>query len=1049
MVYPLRLYNSYDLKIFSDSDQDYVAYLASLELAASSTTDLGALTISNVNSTPIGSLTNTFYQQDVGSHPASTLSIGSTTSTIYQVTSPLIGESDGDFHHPVFWDSSLSAVREMTSAEITSSTENILTIIMRDEYPGTFRLASAAPNSSYSVFLPNVFTDTSALDGSVTNYSIYIKTSQTAPFDEYRPIKIKREDDLAGNPYQGIQLMNDNEIRKTFGLRAKNIINSTGIGKYLIKSSSDGTPIEPGTWVERGVAIDTRNTTTEILYPELPSYTGFIADQSYNTNYTNVSPEYLTAYNVNIVYDVTYSGAGESIQYEQTVFAGPADYVSDVANYSTAGSQSYTGPAGGVANYVPGSASNANYEAGAGNISFVGPGGTVQYLGILNYTGPGQSFYDTVGISIIYTGPAFEGLDTSVTFLGTSPFPDVYTQTQTYAGPGTLNYTDIDVTVFTGTNYIRTITISANYTQAYTNTAIYASTYAVGVGYQSNYDTTFAAPTTVVYDSEVVRQVNYTGAINYTSTTTISTSYVADTVYNAPSIAQAFVGTAFYGSDTSPIVEASYIGGDNYVGPETPYAAPADYTSIGNPVYTGVSISYDGPGYYDGTAAGITFTGPSNENYTNNAGNFTGLLANNYTGPESYTNEVPTSTAYNTIIAAQGNYDLSYQGTRTTDGFTGPVSYGGLSFQNDGYVGLTGTFSARATYDGTPNYTRIVDIYQGGGTFIGGEYPNNIFYSPQFVQSDSQIYSGPVAPVPGELADYVTIAYQGPNILNVNYTSDIAIYVLDSFIADFVSANNYTGGGAPYLGPGAFAGPGSLLYFAGSTGANYTSDTAVYSEPDPAGQDSFGIVYAGPIVYVGPPIDIAYSTETGVYTREDIVNYENPDIAIYSSDTAGVFSTTYVTIVPTTYLGLANYTGAGIAVFIGPDYVADGFYVAGAGFVGPTNYTQTIMYASPGPAGNYTRLNDANYTRNNAVPLITYIKTDSYTALGPDTNYTRQAPDINYDTTDGITYVGGVSVDYNTVYSSIYTEGAAIFEGTTIDVSTATIETYTLYCRVA
>lgn len=41
---------------------------------------------------------------------------------------------------------------------------------------------------------------------------------------------------------------------------------SSGIGTHEIRSSADGAPTAPGTWVARGTATDTKQTTSQQLF---------------------------------------------------------------------------------------------------------------------------------------------------------------------------------------------------------------------------------------------------------------------------------------------------------------------------------------------------------------------------------------------------------------------------------------------------------------------------------------------------------------------------------------------------------------------------------------------------------------------------------------------------------------------------------------------------------------------------------------------------------------------------------------------------------------
>lgn len=72
-----------DLQRVSSSEENYLAYRPGLQLKASGGTSVGDLKTQSANSSSIGSFTNTFYNEPVGTHPTSSLSIGTTTTNLY------------------------------------------------------------------------------------------------------------------------------------------------------------------------------------------------------------------------------------------------------------------------------------------------------------------------------------------------------------------------------------------------------------------------------------------------------------------------------------------------------------------------------------------------------------------------------------------------------------------------------------------------------------------------------------------------------------------------------------------------------------------------------------------------------------------------------------------------------------------------------------------------------------------------------------------------------------------------------------------------------
>lgn len=280
---PLKLEGSDgDLKEMSTSEENYVAYLAGLHLAGLAKTDVGMLTDVSTSNTNIGSYSNTFYNQAVGTHPGSSLSIGTTTTTVYQKT----GSVSETGNRPFQWDDTLSGIQQMDDTDFNTCVDRLVSTIMTNEYPGTFRLGSASPGGDYSVFLSSIFSDTRA-DGTNVAYNIYQRDTMTAPTTTL-PLKLINTFD--------IKEMTAAEAQTSFGQRAQNrIMSSTdAVGAYQLRSSAQGAPSAAGTWVARGTATDTRNTTTETAYTRDSNvdYTRLSTRNStadYTANYTRTS----------------------------------------------------------------------------------------------------------------------------------------------------------------------------------------------------------------------------------------------------------------------------------------------------------------------------------------------------------------------------------------------------------------------------------------------------------------------------------------------------------------------------------------------------------------------------------------------------------------------------------------------------------------------------------------------------------------------------------------------------------------------------------------
>lgn len=742
MVYPLRLYNTSDLRISSDSDQEYITYLTALELAASALTDPGVITTSSSGNVFIGSLTNTFYEQAVGTHSGTSLSIGATTSNFYQVANTTANENDSDFHFPVFWDSDLSGIKQMTDSDLTATTTNILTTIMRDEYPGTYRLAptNSPPGANYSVLLSNMFTDLSLLDSNPTYYSIFKKVSQDAPINTHRSIKLKRAGDVNSGSFQGLQLMTDSEIRRTFGTRAKNIINSSGIGTYRIRSSGEGAPTEPGTWVVRGQALDTRNDTTEILYPENAAYgttptTPFATVEVYAGGLANYTRDFTS----------TIPGSPLTFVSDASTFTSTGSFVSDIADYTRvittffSASNSFVGPAEIIAQYYTGPS-----YAGLEERFYLGAT-ELPFQGVSIYTGPAEVEFSGLAPKD-YQGTFYQS-DVSVetkSYLldggsyGVVPVPLVYSQTQTYVNYAGNSYVSnptgyvggisSPIPVSYGSQYEGDdyYSLDANYTGISSFVADYAlATYTTDYTLAGNYDATtqgnvgyvlqYTGPNVVNFSQESFvgpGSVNYTMAVIPTYEGTTPAGYI--TAYE----------NIFFYEGTGP--DKSTYSSDAISNFQTD-------NNLGD--YAGLLMIYLGPSYYLGPAApGTNYTGPGPENFLSAPGGASGFYSPTYTGvtPANYTRPAVNNT-YQAIGPDGTTYvgfpPIQYQGQGTSTQMfiaaqytrlvTFPANYTGLEIYSTGYDvgrGTDGYFTTSysdyiATY--ATLYTEGLALFEG------------------------------------------------------------------------------------------------------------------------------------------------------------------------------------------------------------------------------------------------------------------------------------------------------------------------------------------------
>jgi len=260
-----------DLKQVTTTEEQYFAYQAGLQLSTAADTEPGCLkTASSGSPATVGTFTDTRFNEAIGSH--GTLTTSSTATTLYQ-SEGTAAEDGGDFRYPVeFVSNSGAELHEMTDAEVSALVDRLNSVIFTNDYPGTYKLATSAPSGDYTQKIAGLFTDTkvnsSGNSETVNTYNLYRRTAMTAP-TAIRPVALKRSSGGTGT-FQGIQEMSDAEIKYTFGQRAKTRImnGSLGVGTYLIKSATQGAPTDTGTWVAKGAAVDTKNTTTNTDYTQ-------------------------------------------------------------------------------------------------------------------------------------------------------------------------------------------------------------------------------------------------------------------------------------------------------------------------------------------------------------------------------------------------------------------------------------------------------------------------------------------------------------------------------------------------------------------------------------------------------------------------------------------------------------------------------------------------------------------------------------------------------------------------------------------------------------
>jgi len=264
---PLKLQsNDGDLKRLSDTEENYLAYLVGSHLIEDDS-DAGNLTLNASGNTSIGSFVDTFFNEVDGTHPASSITSGSTTTTLYQVAGTA-DETDSDFRRPVAYD---DGVRTMADSDLNILVARLNGRIAQSDYLGQFALGTSPPSGDYNLFIGGVFSDT-VNDSTVNTYNIYRRETQSAPTGildsdssatSIMSLKLSNGD---SGDFEGIQRMTERQVKISLGQRAKTLRAVSGaIGSYQLRSSSEGAP-STGSWRALGTATNTKKDTAEISY---------------------------------------------------------------------------------------------------------------------------------------------------------------------------------------------------------------------------------------------------------------------------------------------------------------------------------------------------------------------------------------------------------------------------------------------------------------------------------------------------------------------------------------------------------------------------------------------------------------------------------------------------------------------------------------------------------------------------------------------------------------------------------------------------------------
>jgi len=616
---PLRLEGSDGtMKEMTTAEENYLAYQAGLYLADLTTGAVATLTTTSTGATSIGTYTNTFFNEAVGTTAAQGITSGSTATTLYQKSGSV---SEASIIRPLQWDGTLDGIQQMDDTDWNSQILRIMTTIFTNQYPGTFRLGSSSPGADYSVFITNVFSDTQT-DGTTVNYNIYQRDTMAAP-TAARAMKIKQS-----SPIQ-LQEMTDAEIKANYGLRVQNRIMSSldYVGAYQLRTSAQGAPSAGGSWVARGTATDTKKTTADANYTR-------VSTRDSTTNFTIVSTRVSTRDSTsNFTRDSTFNFTRDSTS--NFTRNSTSDYIGDfTGNYAGnyVGTRDYTRNSTSdylgdfTGNYIGNYIGDTDFTRNS-TTTFTGDftgNYTGNYIGDTNFTRNSTS--DFLGNFVgNYTGD----------FIGDTNFTRTSTTNYTRTSYRILGQGDFNLRIYPGQNQFN-VTAPAFFGNIYqpnpgplyfNGTSWYMGNFVgdfVGnfagdfVGTR-NYTRVSTRDTTINYTGDFTG--DYVGTRDYTrdSTRNSTSDFVGDFTGN-------YVGTRDYTRDSTRNSTATFTGDftGNYIG-------DTDFTRVSTRNSTS-TFTGDFTGDYTGNFTG-DYTGNFIGDYTGNfVGNYTGDFTGDYIG---------------------------------------------------------------------------------------------------------------------------------------------------------------------------------------------------------------------------------------------------------------------------------------------------------------------------------------------------------------------------------------------------------------------------------
>ena len=627
----------------------------------------------------IGSYVDTFYQQAIGTHPGTSLSIGSTTTVLS------MKDSNGpDFNEvptlPLLAVDSSGDIYEMDSASGIKLGIRLAEEVHSNEMHGSFRIGATRPSADYVEWDAAVFSDTLA-NGSVP-YSIWRKNifASGSSATNHRaaapvPFLIRLKDSDAPD----IQEMDPFECWSTLTTLLLAGMEASGVGSYQLRSSAQGAPTDPGTWVARGTAIDTRNTTQNFQY----------------TSQQYTSPQFTRQYSGQYTTQFT----GQSFADIPTQFAG-------IRQVAFSGNRSYTNQYAGSRNFAAPYAGSRPYagQYTSDPQSFIG---TRQFAGSRNYGG------QYTGGTEYFAGSRAGQFSGTRQFTGARSFIRYFQRQYSGARGGYYPFSGSYAgTVYTPYNVVNFRPIGFNSSATFSGSTTYTGFTPGNPGNPGNPGFTNpgssafidlggflgGGPVEVFYAGNT-NQPNSgnppnPGTPNSSTVPNSRTEYYSSIGYETQYFSGTTASTGYFSGSRNGI---AYFSG-NYLG-------PASQTSTGNRQFTGAG----------------TFAGNRNANFAGNrqyAGSRNYASANYLSAPTQFsgTRQFAGSRPYAAQYSGSRNYGAQYAGSRQYLGnFVGPQAG-----QFTGIVPTTYTAQYTTQFSGqySSNYTSQYSAQYTGETLV-------------------------------------------------------------------------------------------------------------------------------------------------------------------------------------------------------------------------------------------------------------------------------------------------------------------------------------------